>query len=181
MRLNERNILYVQNRMMKLQAKKDERLEALKEQVNNAVKIFVEAIPDMEERLSFKAFTLGEMPKKQAEALSDLILTQSAIALKEQVPDLMEKMSFACSTTVEDECVCIWLHACNVKPEKASNVELTEEDVHPLTKDDPVEEEEKVVEVIEDEKKDNVALVEVSAVGHVEPEKHIIKGATYDA
>lgn len=147
---------------MKLKGISDsEKLAMFKENVNSAVKVFVDALPGMKEKMSFKAFTLGEMEKSTAEGLTDLILTQTAIHLKEIVGDKLDKIKFECSTSMEDEKVVIWYHASNEVPEEPTRVELSEEDVHPLTKDD-------------------IALMEPSGMGHDEPEKHIRCGATYD-
>jgi hypothetical protein len=101
--------------MGKLQyrGEEDERLKALKDMVKNAVEIFVEALSGMDERMSFKAFTL---PKREVEdevkMLVDVLMTAIAIEVKEQMGDKLDKIAVNCSTDVDDEGNSIvWIHA----------------------------------------------------------------------
>lgn len=164
--------MYVKNE------KKDERLEELKETVNKAVEIFVEAAKKAEDKMAFKAFTLGgEMDLAAQYSLSDIILTQAAIHLKEYTPHTLEKYTYTCATSIEEEgdekSLAVWFNFSREKPEEAKSIELTDDDITPpfLKKD----EDNVSVEVVAD------TLVEASGVGHVQPEQHVIRGATYDA
>ena len=158
--------------------KKNERLEQIKQTVNKAVEIFVDAAKEAENKMAFKAFTLGgDMDLEAQYKLSDIILTQAAIHLKEYTPHSIDKYTYSCATSVEEngdeKNLVVWFNFSREKPEAPEDVELTDEDIMPsfIKKD----EDKASVEVVAD------TLVEVSGVGHVEPEKHIIRGATYDA
>ncbi len=158
--------------------KKDERLEEIKATVNKAVEIFVEAAKEAEDKMAFKAFTLGgDMDLEAQYKFSDIILTQAAIHLKEYTPHSIDKYTYSCATSVEEngdeKNLVVWFNFSREKPEAPEDVQLTDEDIMPsfIKKD----EDKASVEVVAD------TLVEASGVGHVEPEQHIIRGATYDA
>lgn len=163
--------MYVKNE------KKDERLEAMKSMVNEAVEVFVEASKKADDKMAFRAFTLGVVSLEEQYALSDIILTQAAIHLKEYTHDSLEKYTYSCATSVEEKedekCLVIWFNFSREKPEPAKNVDLTDDDIRPpflRTEEDKVS-----VEVVEDTEKKDESLLEVSGVEHVRC------GATYDA
>jgi hypothetical protein len=114
--------------------KKDARLEFIKEKVNMAVEAFVDASKDAEYKLAFKAFTLSNMSLEEQYALSDIILTQSAIHLKEYTHDSLEKYTYTCATSVEgdddNKNLVIWLNFIREKPEPPSKNELTDTDLN---------------------------------------------------
>jgi hypothetical protein len=145
--------------------KKDERLEYIKSSVNKAVEDFVEASKKAEYKMSFKAFTLGEMDLAQQYALSDTILTQAAIHLKEYTHDSLEKYTYSCATSVEEddkgEHLIIWFNFVREKPEPATNIELSESDIVPefIKKDNAS------VEVLVD-KVEDITLPHASGLGH---------------
>jgi O-methyltransferase involved in polyketide biosynthesis len=158
--------------------KKNERLEQIKQTVNKAVEIFVDAAKEAENKMAFKAFTLGgDMDLEAQYKLSDIILTQAAIHLKEYTPHSIDKYTYSCATSVEEngdeKNLVVWFNFSREKPEAPEDVQLTDEDIMPsfIKKD----EDKTSVEVVAD------TLVEVSGVGHVDAEQHIIRGATYDA
>lgn len=160
-------------------------LKQMKEQVNKAVEVFVDAAKDAEERMSFRAFTLGNMDIAAQYRLSDIIFTQTALHLQEYTPHSLEKYTYNTSVSTEkdeagDEHLVLWYHFVREKPAPPEKVELTAEDINPYMKPEdvlpPVPEEPTItIEKTED------VLVEASGVGHVEPEAHIRCGATYDA
>jgi hypothetical protein len=157
--------------------KRDERLEQLKATVNGAVETFVEASKKAEDKMSFKAFTLGEVSLKEQYSLSDIILTQAAIHLKEYTHDSIDKYTYSCATSLEgedDKNLVIWFNFSKEKPGPPEVVELTDEDIKPsfLVED---EDDKSSTDVVTD------TLVGVSGMGHVEAEEHVIRGATYDA
>jgi hypothetical protein len=154
--------------------KKDARLEEIKKMVNKAVETFVEASKDAEYKMSFKAFTLGgDMDLEAQYKLSDIILTQAAIHLKEYTPHSIDKYTYSCATSVEEngdeKNLVVWFNFSRETPEAPENIELTDEDIMPSF----------IKKEVEENVEENV-LVEVSGVGHVEPEKHIVR-TTYDA
>jgi hypothetical protein len=166
------------NRMHVKGEKRDERLEQLKATVNDAVQTFVEASKKADDKMSFKAFTLGKVSLEDQYGLSDIILTQAAIHLKEYTHDSLEKYTYSCATSVEEDgdekSLVIWFNFSREKPEAAKSVELTDEDIKPafLVED---EDDKSSTDVVTD------TLVGVSGMGHVEPEEHVMRGATYDA
>jgi hypothetical protein len=98
-------------------------LDALElDKATEAADTFLNAIADMEERLSFKAFTLGgALTREQKNSLLDLLMTQIAIRIKEMGPEVMEEKNITSSVDEGDELVeaqdfVLWLHATNEKP-----------------------------------------------------------------
>lgn len=150
--------------------KRDERLEELKATVNKAVEMFCEAAKKAEDKMSFRAFTLGQVSLKEQYSLSDIILTQAAIHLKEYTHDSLEKYTYTCATSVEgeeeeDKKLVIWFNFSREKPEEAKTVDLTDEDIKPSFLGDD-EEDKSSTDVVEDiEKK----------------EEHLVSRVTYDA
>ena len=158
--------------------KKDERLEEIKDMVNKAVEVFVDAAKKAEDKMAFKAFTLGQQTLEQQYALSDIILTQAAIHLKEYTHDSLEKYTYTCATNVEEngdeKNLIVWFNFSREKPEEPKNIELTDEDIKPAFLKS--EEDKSSTDAIEDTE----SLLEVSGLGHVEASMHIRCGATYD-
>lgn len=118
--------------------KKDARLEYIKENVNKAVETFVDASTKAEYKMSFRAFTLKYMTLEEQYALSDIILTQAAIHLKEYTHDSLEKYTYSCATSVEDDKenkdeknLVIWFNFTREKPEPPTAVELSDNDIKP--------------------------------------------------
>jgi hypothetical protein len=145
-------------------AKDNAFLADMKQKVNKAVEMFIDASKEAEDRMSFKAFTLGGMDIEAQYKLSDVIFTQTAIHLKEYTHDDIEKYTFATSVVTEkneadEECLSLWYHFSREKPSAAEKVELTDKDINPY-------------------KKEELPVIEEEAVEEKEP---VIRGATYDA
>lgn len=100
----------------------DPKLKAILDKATEAADTFLNAIADMQERLSFKAFTLGgALTREQKNSLLDLLMTQIAIRIKEMGPEVMEEKTITSSVDEGDELVegqdfVLWLHATNEKP-----------------------------------------------------------------
>lgn len=159
-------------------AKDNAFLADMKAKVNKAVEMFIDASKEAEDRMSFRAFTLGNMDIEAQYKLSDIIFTQTAIHLRDYTHDDIEKYTFGTSVTTEkddggDEHLVLWYHFSREKPAPAEKIELTAEDINPYKKP------EDVLPAVPEE--DAEVLVEASGVGHVEPEAHIRCGVTYDA
>ncbi len=146
-------------------------LTEMKEKVNNAVEVFIDATKDAKERMSFKAFTLGNMDIEAQYRLSDIIFTQTALHLQEYTHNTLEKYTYNTSVTTEtdeenNEHLVLWYHFSREAPTPADKIELTADDINPYKKMELVNED---------------VIVEASAIGQVEPDTHIRCGATYDA
>lgn len=91
----------------------NESLNLIKEMVKNAVKIFVDALPGMDEHMSFKSFTIpARESEEEMQSILDVLMTAIAIELKEQLGDDLEKYGFKANTEKDDAGdVKIWLHA----------------------------------------------------------------------
>jgi hypothetical protein len=145
-------------------AKDNAFLTDMKNKVNNAVEMFIEASKTAEERMSFKAFTLGNMHIEAQYKLSDIIFTQTALYLKEYTHGDIEKYTYATSVVTEkneadEECLSLWYHFSREKPSTAEKVELSDKDINPY-------------------KKEELPVIEEEAV---EEKEHVMRGATYDA
>jgi hypothetical protein len=159
-------------------------LMQMKEQVNKAVEVFVDAAKEAEERMSFRAFTLGNMDIEAQYRLSDVIFTQTAIHLQEYTPHSLEKYTYGTSVTTEkdeadDEHLVLWYHFTREKPAPPEKIELTAADINPYRKPEEV-----LPPIIEEPTitlANDTMIVAPSGIGHVEPEAHIRCGATYDA
>jgi hypothetical protein len=157
---------------MRVEGAKDNAfLTEMKQKVNEAVEIFIEASKKAEDKMSFKAFTLGNMDIEAQYRLSDIIFTQTALHLKEYTHDDIEKYSYATSVSTEKddadaEHLVLWYHFSREKPAPAEKVELTHEDINPYKKMEllPAVDEEASVEAVADEE-----------------EKHARACVTYDA
>jgi carbonic anhydrase len=157
---------------MRFAGNEDEKLKQFKEYVNNAVAVFVDALPKMTERMSFKAFDIDDIGEEEAKNFADIILTQFAIRLKEVVPDTLEKYTYNGSiVTTEQNTTQVWFHAENKKPDAPERIEL-QDDIDASAKGMLQDKDAPVVEEV---------LVAASGMGHVEPEDHYINRTTYDA
>ena len=68
---------------------KDPKLKAILDQANTAADTFLNAVADMQEHMSFKAFTIGGgLTREQKNSVLDLIMTQVAIRIKEMGPEV---------------------------------------------------------------------------------------------
>jgi len=162
-KLNDK--LYILSRRMRYAGKEDDKLMEFKEYVNKAVGVFIDALPKMKEKMSFKAFDIADMSEDEARNLSDIVLTQFAIQLKEVVPETLELYTYNGTIVRTDKDVTeIWFHAENKVPEKATEV---------IVPDD--------VEVMAKAITDDVTLCDVSAMGHLPAEAHLVSRVTYDA
>jgi hypothetical protein len=102
----------------------DPKLKALLDMADQATDTFLEACKTMNDRLSFKAFTIGgALTKEQKNSLLDVIMTQIAIRLKAVAPHLMEEINITCSVESGDEDFVLWVHACNEKPDPVDSSE----------------------------------------------------------
>ena len=96
----------------------DPNLKAFLDKATEAADTFLNAIADMEERLSFKAFTIGgAMTKEQKNAILDILMTQMAIRVKEMAPTIMNEKTITSSVEDGENEMVMWMHATNVKPE----------------------------------------------------------------
>ena len=148
-------------------------LVGMKQRVNEAVEVFIDASKKAEDKMSFKAFTLGNMAIEAQYRLSDIIFTQTALHLKEYTHDDIEKYTYATSVSTEtneagEENLVLWYHFSREKPAPPTKIELSDDDINPYRK----------VEVLP---ADEDVIVEASAVGQVEPEMHVRSRVTYDA
>ena len=122
MRPGSGNISYVPGKMNTLKAPPitDPKLKAILDKATEAADTFLNAIADMQERLSFKAFTLGGgLTREQKNSLLDLLMTQIAIRIKEMGPEVMEEKTITSSVdegSEENDDFVLWLHATNEKP-----------------------------------------------------------------
>ena len=110
-----------------------EGLKAIKDMVKDAVKIFAEALPGMDEHMSFKAFTLPVRENvDEMKMMVDVLMTALAIEIKEQLNEKLEEIGFG-SSVEKDDCgdVKIWLHAKKgaypIEKEETPVVELKED------------------------------------------------------
>jgi len=95
----------------------DPKLKAILDKATEAADTFLNAIADMQERLSFKAFTIGGgLSREQKNSLLDLLMTQIAIRIKEMGPEVMEEKTITSSVEEGEEDFVLWLHATNEKP-----------------------------------------------------------------
>ena len=96
---------------------KDPKLKAILDQANTAADTFLNAVADMQEHMSFKAFTIGGgLTREQKNSLLDLIMTQVAIRIKEVGPEVMEEKTITSSVEEGEEEFVMWLHAKAEKP-----------------------------------------------------------------
>jgi hypothetical protein len=128
---------------MKYKGNVDPKLQAVIDLANRATDTFIEAIPTMQERMSFKAFSIGGgLTDDQKNSLLDVIMTQTAIRIKEKAPELMEQKTITSSVETGPEEFVMWLHATNEKPEPPTKEE-------PYASFDPKEDEQIVRPKIE--------------------------------
>lgn len=150
---------------MRYAGTEDEKLMEFKDYVNKAVGVFIDALPKMKEKMSFRAFDIADMTEDEAKNLADIVLTQFAIQLKEVVPETLEVYTYNGTIVRTDKDTTeIWFHAENKVPEKATEV---------IVKDD--------VEVMAKAICEDVTLCDVSAMGHLPAETHLVSRVTYDA
>lgn len=106
-------------------AEPDERLQAIIAQCKTAMDTFVNALPDMKERMSFKAFTIrafeGEDAKEKMDSVVDVLQTGLVMAIGERT-DLMKQYNLDCSVQTEETETVLWLHARHTE-DKDHNVE----------------------------------------------------------
>jgi hypothetical protein len=151
--------------------KKDARLEEIKKMVNKAVETFVDASKKADHKMSFRAFTLKYMTLEEQYSLSDIILTQAAIHLKDYTHDSLEKYTYTCATSVEDDeenknekNLIIWFNFSREKPEPPTDIKLTDEDLKPAFL--KTEEDKGSVEVVTEEHIEDILIPQASGLGH---------------
>lgn len=90
--------------------KNSEALDGLKKVIEEVSDVFIAALPDTKDRMSFKAMEFKEL-KSEAEQdmMLDVIMTALALQINEKAP----KDVYAYSTSYEkkDESIIIWMHA----------------------------------------------------------------------
>lgn len=164
---------------MRYSGKEDEKLQQFKDTVNNAVDVFINALPKMKEKMAFRAFELSDMKEEEAKNFADIILTQFAIRLKEVVPETLDIYTYNGSiVSVSENHTEVWFHAENKAPGKAERVVVADDiEVTARVVDGPIaiEDGNSVSEATSD------VLVGASGMGHTQPEEHYISRATYDA
>lgn len=153
----------------------DKQTQAIMEMANKVADTFIEAIPKMDDRLSFKAFTIGgDMSKEQKNAILDIVMVQITARLKEKAPELLEEKTITGATENTETEMVFWLHATSEKP-----LPPTKEEPY-LNFDPDVETIRPAIKRITDEEKEEIdslaakpeTLVEVSGLGHLQPELH---------
>lgn len=157
---------------MRYAGKEDEKLQAFKEYVNKAVGVFIDALPNMKEKMSFKAFDIADMSEEEAKNLADIVLTQFAIQLKEVVPETLDVYTYnGAIVRTDKDTTEIWFHAENKVPGKPENV-VVPDDVEVMAK-----------AVVDDDasSEGSDVLVGASGMGHTAPADHLVSRATYDA
>ena len=100
----------------------DPKLKAILDKANEAADTFLNAVADMSEQMSFKAFTIGgEMTREQKNFLLDLLMTQICIRIKEVAPTLVDEKTITSSVEEGEVDYVLWLHAKNEKPEEVKS------------------------------------------------------------
>ena len=111
----------------------DERLAHMLAMCKTAMDTFVGALPDMKERMSFKAFTIkafeGEEAKEKMDSVCDLLQTGLVMAIQDQ-KELLEVYNFDVSIQAEEVETVLWLHARHKADEKHDDSVEPEEAEH---------------------------------------------------
>jgi DNA polymerase/3'-5' exonuclease PolX len=95
----------------------DPKLKAMLDKATEAADMFLNALADMEERMSFKVFTIGGgLTRDQRNTILDLLMTQIAMRIKEVAPQVMEEKTITSSVEEGETEFVMWLHANAEKP-----------------------------------------------------------------
>ena len=95
----------------------DPTLKAILDKATEAADTFINAVADMVEQMSFKAFTItGEFNREQRNYLLDMLMTQIALRIKEMAPEMMEEKTITSSVEEGETEFVMWLHAKAEKP-----------------------------------------------------------------
>lgn len=96
-------------------AKEDAKLNALLEMTKRATETFLDALPNMEDRMSFKAFTIKKFADDESgekmDAFVDVVQSSIVMHIGQIDVDVVKRYDFDMSVERGDEEVVMWLHA----------------------------------------------------------------------
>jgi hypothetical protein len=91
---------------VRFNCKDNENLTLIKAMIAEGVKVFIDALPGVEEKMSYKAFNLSSLTSSpHLDAFMDIVMTELAIQIDEKAP----KEGFTYKTSFDEGIV--WLHA----------------------------------------------------------------------
>jgi hypothetical protein len=107
---------------------KDEKLNAMMEMSKMATRTFLDALPEMTDRMSFKAFTVKKFDEDEDGAkmnsFMDILQTSIIVHMGELDPDCVQRYNFDTSIESDNEYSVLWIHA-RGKHEKYHSEEVT--------------------------------------------------------
>lgn len=118
--------------------KRDEKLDMVLRMAGEATRTFIDAMKDMEDRMSFKAFTIRKFADdedgKKMDAFIDLLQAAIVMHIEKIDKEISKHYNLDTSTEKLDDEVVVWLHARNKSDEHHSDeVQIEKEPEHPTT------------------------------------------------